>query len=94
MDDPNIDAKIRFMMRMAEEPLAMGWEALRKARADTHAHLTDKELFFAGAGYIFDAIVRGMTPGDQPTEQDMQMLEKIHKELATFHVHFNRKLQP
>lgn len=95
-DDPEFLSKsnaVRQAIARTETPLALGWDVLRKARRDSGAHLTDKELFFAGAGYLFDAIAHSLTSGDEPTEEDIQLLAKIHKELFEFHVHFNTKLE-
>lgn len=93
--DPNspFHKAVRAHMEATSTPVELGWEILRKAKASSNAHFTDKELFMAGAGYMFDAIITAMTPGDEPTEQDLALLSKFHAELLVFHEHFNRKLK-
>lgn len=90
--DDAFHAAVRANMQATSTPVALGWEILRKARVVSGAHLTEKELFMAGAGYIFDAMAHYLSSDSEPTADDIEFLEKIHSELKLFHAHFNSKL--
>lgn len=47
--------------------------------------------FFAGAQHVFATIMSTMDPGDEPTEDDMTRLDKIHDELQRFIDEYKRK---
>lgn len=93
--NPNFEqmrAAILQAMRTTDEPIALGWDILRKARAQSRAHLTEKEIFIAGAGFLFDALVHAFSDGKEPSPEDLVVATKVHNELMAFHEHFNRKL--
>lgn len=92
-NSPEFFTAIRQVLQTRESPLDFGWDLLNKERRRQHVHLTDKELFLAGAGFLFDAIIHALDPADEPTEQDLAMLTKIHDELMRFHKHFNTKFK-
>lgn len=85
--------KIREIMQHTDEIIDAGWKALRLARQKQGVHLTEKEIFFSGAGYLFDAIIHAMSPESEPTPEDMELMTKLHAELTKFHEGFNRKFQ-
>lgn len=84
---------IRKIIQESEEPLALGWSVLRKARNANHAHLTEKEIFMAGAGFLFDALIHAFVKDEEPTAEDLALITKFHQELTEFHHHFNLKLK-
>lgn len=94
-NSPEFARAVRKVLLTAEAPLNLGWDLLRRERTRQHVHLTDKELFLAGAGFLFDAIVYMLDPvkGQEPTAQDLAMISKIHDELMRFHEHFNSKFK-
>lgn len=91
--DPLFGQAVREVMQATETPLELGWNILRKERQRQGVHLTDKELFLAGAGYLFDAMVYMLDPAKEPTDQDMALMQKIHDELSKFNEHFNTKFK-
>ena len=40
-----------------------------------------RRCFFAGAATVFEAIVRIMEPGSEPTEADLARMDRLHGEL-------------
>lgn len=91
--DPKFNAAVRGAMLAASEPIALGWDLLRKERTATGIHITEKEIFLSGAGYMFDAIIHSLTEGAEPNPVDLHLMEKFHAELSMFHEHFNKKLR-
>lgn len=41
-------------------------------------------MFYTGAGTLFFLIINQMTEGEEPQEQDMEMMDAINNELAFF----------
>jgi hypothetical protein len=71
-----------------------GWEILRLLRKTKHIHIQDKEYFFAGASYMFDAILSTTASGSsEPTASDLEILDKISIELRRFNDQFNAKVR-
>lgn len=85
--------EMRKMVREVDEIIAMGWLILRRLRQQSGAHLTDKELFFAGASYLFDALMAFLDKDFEPTEDDLMLMAKLADELTKFTAHFNSKVK-
>lgn len=96
MADSQINADLRRLLYSSEEVIALGWTALQKARksAPRTVHLSDKELYFAGAAFLFEAIMRVMTEEREPTTEDLVVCSKIQTEIVKFNSHFNLKFLP
>ena len=65
-----------------------GWQGLRMA-AYPHGGSAQqmqqlREAFFAGAQHLFSSIMTVMDPGEDPTKQDLERMNKINTELETF----------
>lgn len=43
-----------------------------------------RQAFFGGAAILFEAMMRMLDPGEEPTEADMQRMSDIQKELHEF----------
>lgn len=86
------DPKIRAMVQGVDEIVDAGWKALVLARRLKQVHLSEKEIFFSGASYLFDAILHAISPDRDPTIEDMQIMEKLHIELEKFNTGFNTKI--
>lgn len=43
-----------------------------------------KRAFYAGARGLFGALLRAIGEGEEPTEQDLRVMDAIHQELAFF----------
>jgi hypothetical protein len=43
-----------------------------------------RRAFYAGAAAMLDAIMHGMTPGDEPTEADLAHMDALAAELTGF----------
>lgn len=92
IDPKRISDAVRQILKETDTPIAVGWDVLNKARKAQHVHLTDKEIFLAGAGYMFDALVHALDPRkEEATEEDLALVTKMHEELCQFQTHFNKK---
>lgn len=65
-----------------------GWESYRdqvipKSAGDVQRAETE-QAFYCGATYLFDSIMTILSPGAEPTEQDLQAMESIMFELAAW----------
>lgn len=89
MDNP----QLRTLLHSTEEVIELGWNMLAKARKQANVHVSDKELFFSGAGFLFEAVMNAMMPGTEPTEKDLEVCAKIHQEILKFNQHFNLKFR-
>lgn len=49
-----------------------------------------KRAFYFGALALFDGIIFGMTPGDEPRPPDIKLLDGIHEELREFTEYIKR----
>lgn len=84
----------RQVLQQVDNPVDEGWKILRHLRNVRNVHIHDKEYFFAGAAYMFDAMLSAsMSKGSEPTEGDMHILEKISAELRRFNDQFNQKVR-
>lgn len=43
-----------------------------------------RRAFYAGATALFFGVVNGLTPGPEPTDEDMRALDVIREELEAF----------
>lgn len=43
-----------------------------------------RKAFYAGAAAVFYKLVKGVSPGGEPTDQDMKLFEDIDAELREF----------
>jgi biotin synthase-like enzyme len=41
-----------------------------------------RRAFYAGAAALFGAVLRGLTEGEEPTEEDLRMLDELQEELV------------
>lgn len=93
---PDSDPHILARKVLVETDLIVeeGWNILRHLRKSKNVHIHDKEYFFAGAAYMFDAVLSAsMSKGSEPTETDLQILDKISVELRRFNNQFNAKVR-
>ena len=93
---PNDDSHILARKVLTETDLIIeeGWKILRHLRNSKQVHIHDKEYFFAGAAYMFDAMLStSMSKGPEATEADMAILDKISVELRRFNDQFNAKVR-
>lgn len=82
----------RQVLQQTDNIVDEGWKILRHLRNVRHAHINDKEYFFAGAAYMFDAMLTTAL-NDEPTEADMEIMNKISAELRRFNDQFNQKVR-
>lgn len=88
----NQDPSIRRMVHGVEDVIEEGWKALLTARKIKHVHLSEKEIFFSGASFLFDAIIHSVGIDREPTAEDFAIIAKLHKELERFNTGFNAKI--
>jgi hypothetical protein len=73
----------------ARELIAEEWESYAMDVIPKNAppvQMTEtRRAFCAGAGSLLGILVRGLEPGEQPTQQDLGLLERIQAELKAFH---------
>lgn len=86
------DKLVRDMLLNTEEIVAAGYKSLRHARNQRGVYISEKEMFFAGAAFMLDAIFNAMSPGEEPQQEDLDVLTKLHKEMETFNAGFNHKM--
>lgn len=83
---------------MAKRLIEHSWQGFKKmALADVtnEVQITEmRKAFFAGATVLFYALVRGVSEGPEPTEQDEQMLSNIEAELSEFSSQLYKELDP
>jgi hypothetical protein len=72
-----------------------GWISLRIAAVPRDAppiQLTEmRQAFFAGAHHVFNSIMVVLEPGEEPTDADLDRMDKINAELNAFLDDFKRK---
>jgi hypothetical protein len=64
-----------------------GWEGYRKLLPPDAPPIQVKETrqaFYGGAAVLFEAIMRTLDPGEEPTDADMQKMKDIQRELSEF----------
>jgi hypothetical protein len=49
------------------------------------AQYTDmRRCFFAGAAALLEIQMKGLSPGDEPTEEDLKMMREVNTEILEF----------
>lgn len=86
------DPGMRRLILKADEVIEHGWKALVFARKSKHVHIIEKEIFFAGAAFMFDVMLNSMSQEREPTSEDIAVLEKIRYELDRFNTGFTAKI--
>jgi hypothetical protein len=65
-----------------------GWTSLRLMVIPLDASAMQlremRMAFFAGAQHVFGSIMTFMEEGEEPTERDLERMDKIHQELEAF----------
>lgn len=65
-----------------------GWAGYKLSVLSPNAgdvQITETRLaFFAGAQHLFSSIMSALDSGDEPTEADLERMDKINNELARF----------
>ena len=92
-----VDALAR---RLADEGklIEAGWVALKALVVPPTAPETQIEdmrmAYFAGAQHLFASILTILEPGAEPSDQDLERMDLINDELATFaKEEFDRRMQ-
>lgn len=84
----------RRVLQQTDLVVEEGWNILRLLRKEKQIHLHDKEYFFAGAAYMFDAMLSASaSAGAEAAKDDLQILDKISAELRRFNDQFNQKVR-
>lgn len=63
------------------------WESYRivlPANASPTQIIETRRAFYAGAGALLAAILASLTPGPEPQEADLAMMDSVHAELTQF----------
>jgi hypothetical protein len=72
-----------------------GWVSLRIAAGLIDAPKIQLEemrgAFFAGAQHLFASIMSTLDPDAEPTEKDLERMDKIHRELETFIADYSKR---
>lgn len=50
-----------------------------------------RKAFFFGAGHVFTSMITMMEPGTEPTDKDMERMNKLNSELEIFMQPFKKK---
>ena len=87
------DPHMRKLVMETDAIVEAGWWILRDIRHAKDCDVSDKEYFFAGAAFLFDAMLYSFGPGKKPTEEDMEIISKLHNELLIFNNNFNLKIK-
>jgi len=78
---------------MAKGLMAEGWESFRQKAVPKNASEAQvretHQAFYAGAAYLFARLMLAHSPGKEPTEEDVDMVDVamvdgIHEELVAF----------
>ena len=66
------------------------YQALVVQPSATEQQIADQRLaFYAGAATLFHGIMRGLSPGEEPSPDDMKMMDMIADEISLFEVTFD-----
>lgn len=89
LTDKQLDVILDVIVKASAESgllVAVGWAAFQMSvRSQSAAHNRDMMLaFYAGAQHAFVSIVNMMDAEREPTEADLQKMDKLHKELDVF----------
>jgi hypothetical protein len=75
-----------------------GWQSYRMvvipANASTVQLVESRKAFFAGAQHLFSSIMVALDPGSEPTEADLERMDKINAELRAFGEEIQRSIVP
>ena len=68
-------------------PIVHAWRSFLEKRVSPNASKTQaddlKISFFAGAACVYLTLMEGLSEDDVPTEGDMELMEDIHRDLAS-----------
>ena len=77
-------------MRKKAKLLDEGWKEYRENVISPDAHVTQliecKRAFYAGARTLLTDILSMLDPGEEPTEDDLLMMDDIEAELEQFSI--------
>lgn len=70
------------------EGVLLGWLSFQKfvipPSAPEVQHREMRKAFYAGAQHLFASILTILSPGADPTEEDLRYMDGLHKELQAF----------
>jgi hypothetical protein len=73
---------------MAKGLIAEGWEQFREQVVPPNASSVQvdetQKAFYAGASFLLSQVMLRLDPGNDPTDEDLAMLDGIHEELVAF----------
>ena len=72
-----------------------GWEAYCRLVLGKEASIETEEYrmaFYTGAVVIFEAVIRGLSAGDEATNQDMKLMMTLQKEMDEFTRTFDQEV--
>lgn len=62
----------------------VGFNVLEDEALKRGVSLSQEEIFFAGAGYLFALTFMMLEEGQEPTDQDMELITQLYSELEEF----------
>lgn len=74
-----------------------GWQGYAKLLPPDASDIQIRETrqaFYAGAAILFEAMMRMLDTGEEPTEQDMQRMTDIQRELSEFGQNLDKRYFP
>lgn len=86
------DPRMRALLQNHDTIVEIGWRNLLTARRQSGVFLSEKEIFFAGASFLFEAVISALDPDIEPTENDTAVMTKLYQELQAFNAGFNAKV--
>jgi hypothetical protein len=78
-------------------PIEAGWGMFKEVvcpTADPVIQESYREAFMAGAVYLYQAAIIGLTEGDEVTDNDERRIESLNKEISTIVDAFNIRHAP
>jgi hypothetical protein len=72
---------------MNERLIEKGWQSYRALLPPNAPEVQIRETrqaFYGGAAILFEAMMRTLDPGEEPTDRDMHRMAGIQEELAEF----------
>lgn len=73
---------------MARQHIAEGWDSFEKAVMPENAGPTQRtemrNSFYAGALFLFSRLMIGLSEGDEPQQEDLDMMSDIQKEFEDY----------
>ena len=71
-----------------QRTIASRWASYREQvlPVDAHAiHVSETQMaFYAGAEAFLGLVMGGLTPGEEPQDEDLEMMDRLQKELIAF----------